>query len=333
MTTLKKFPGVFVLALACAAMAGTHNHLPSAFGEGPVTARDDTRHRLSDAGLSAEQGLTIEELESMKGELISDYLFSSKIRDASGETVIPAQGLCEGNLPPELMEFIPERLRPLPAQRGVPNREEKLFFALAAKEYAGLIAYLDSQGASFDRIFRELCLHTVSSDSLFTNINPGFKIRAMFMSLYKWTKNGGKPEFQKRKDLALHFIYGGMIESYLSGLGYIAAYEKEKRDAHKPGNSFDLDDMGATMLGARWACLAGRSFWGGTRWIKPWASGERTLDKSIPKLRFGRLAHGQIAGRTQVKAVKQFVKSAISADSSSPKNRDSHLFFKKTRMK
>lgn len=140
------------------------------------------------------------------------------------------------------------------------------------------------------------------------------------MGLYKWTKNGGEPEFQERGDLALHFIYGGMIESYFSGFGYIAAYEKEKRDAHKPGNSFDLDDMGATMLGARWAYLAGRGFWVGTRWVKPWASGEKSLDKSIPKLRFGRLAHGQIASRTQVKVVKQFVKSAISADSSFPDN-------------
>ncbi|GAG44678.1 unnamed protein product, partial [marine sediment metagenome] len=189
--------------------------------------------------------------------------------------------------------------------------------AQAANEYAGLIAYLDGQGASFDEIFRELCLHTVSSDSLFTNINPGFKIRAKFMALYKWTKNGGEPEFQERKDLALHFIYGGLLESYLSGLGYIAAYEKEKRDARKPGNYFDLDDMAATMIGARWASLAGRGFWAGARWVKPWASRIKTLDKSIPQLQFGGLPHGQIASSAEVKVVEQFVESALPADSSS----------------
>ncbi len=113
------------------------------------------------------------------------------------------------------------------------------------------------------------------------------EIRAVFGGLWIWSRNQGQPRFQHRHDLALHFIGGGAFQGYWDA-GTSAALVKERADARGPGGRYDLDDLAATMLGARWIELATTGTADQNRaWIERWARRRSTLATAIQPLRFG----------------------------------------------
>jgi len=158
----------------------------------------------------------------------------------------------------------------------------------------------------FSEVFKKLStlLHSRASKRFRLH---RFEQRAMFSDLVYWTERGAHPTFQKREDLALHFIHGGFLSSRL---GYRAArkfaLEKEKRDANEQGNAFDLDDYAATLLGARWAVHGSKNKEQALAWYHQWAAGKKTLSGLAP-LRFGKLPPGKTATRAQLDAVETFV--------------------------
>lgn len=180
----------------------------------------------------------------------------------------------------------------------------------AAREYAELAARLSSAGAGFSRVFGAACRHLLEGNPRARGAARA-EVGNLFRGLILWTGKGGAPAFQGRQDLALHLLHGGYYSAvYGEALAEAAAYEKERRDAFTPGNSFDLDDYGATLLGARWAARAGRDFEALRRWAAPWASGERGLD-ALPRLGFGALEHGRLPPPARLDEVKDFVRRAL----------------------
>lgn len=128
---------------------------------------------------------------------------------------------------------------------------------------------------------------------------PRHELANLFRGLIAWSRRGGTSLFQDRDDWPRHFVYGGYIAAvYGYPAAEAAAFAKEDRDARAPGNEFDLDDLAATLLGARWAHLA---LSGG---------GLRELSAVAP-LKFGKLPHGRLPSRGQVKAVSAFVRAAL----------------------
>jgi glutathione S-transferase len=72
--------------------------------------------------------------------------------------------------------------------------------------------------------------------------------------------------------------------------------------------------MAATMLGARWVDLAtGDDQTQNRWWVLQWATGQRTLEKSLPELNFGRLQKGQESAPEEIKAVQEAVAKALPA--------------------
>lgn len=196
----------------------------------------------------------------------------------------------------------PVRADALSPQNKIVPRERK---------FADQAAALAKRGLDLDRIFAELCQTVIGE----TAQNPKLRIddtaRSMFGGLWLWARGGGHPRFQDQADKALHFIGGGAFEGYWDA-GRRAAVAKEHIDMQDPHNYFDLDDMAATMMGARWmdlACAEDRVQ--AQRWVELWASGEYTLSRSLPRLHWGHLRPGTAAPTERVVAIKAEIDAAI----------------------
>jgi len=180
----------------------------------------------------------------------------------------------------------------------------------AAREYADEAVRLAAQGFDFSSLFAGLCRHLLDGGPRLGR-DPRSETKGLFLGLIRWTRQGGRPSFQGREDRALHFIYGGYITSaYNYALAQSAAYGKEESDAFTPGNFFDLDDYGASLMGARWASLIGKDYEDLRKWVEPWAWGEKKLN-ALPALRFGTLPHGQLPSPPQIRQVQTFVASSL----------------------
>jgi hypothetical protein len=219
-------------------------------------------------------------------------------------TLESAQGALPGLPVPVLMDAGP--ISPEPA----PDFQDEGFDTPAAREYAELAARMASAGADFSRVFGAACRHLLDGNPR-ARQGARAEVGNLFRGLILWTQGGGAPAFQGRQDLALHFLHGGYYSAvYGEALAQTAAYEKERRDAFTPGNSFDLDDYGATLLGARWAARTGRDFEALRRWAAPWASEESRLE-ALPRLGFGALEHGRLPPPARLDEVKDFVRRAL----------------------
>ena len=190
---------------------------------------------------------------------------------------------------------------PAPPKRAVP-RERK---------FADQAAELARNGRDLDRIFAELCTTVIGE----TAQNPKLRIddsaRSMFGGLWLWAHGGGNPRFQDQTDKAQHFIGGGAFEGYWD-VGRRAAIAKEQIDRQDPNNYFDLDDMAATMMGARWIDLAtAEDRTQARRWIELWASGQYALSRSMPKLHWGHLPPGLTASAERISAIKAEIDAVI----------------------
>ncbi len=173
-----------------------------------------------------------------------------------------------------------------------------------SKRHLELILSLEKQGAALPEIFRNLCAQALEGPK------PLAEMRDIFGSLYHWTEAGGKPSFQGRQDLALHLIYGGVIEAYVGqGQGEVAGRAKEERDAETPGNAYDLDDLAATLVGAELAArayaLTPEQF---RAWLAPWARSRRGLGALAPLI-FGRLPPRRLATNEQIEAARDYART------------------------
>lgn len=178
-------------------------------------------------------------------------------------------------------------------------------------KYDALAKKLQAKGMDFERIFGELCRTVLTNVNADAKLRLDDQVRAMFGGLWMWCRNGGSPQFQGQNDKALHFIGGGAFEGYFD-VGRSAAIIKEEVDRQDPNNFFDLDDMAATMMGARWVDIATSENVKQSRaWVELWASGKYTLSRSLPKLNFGHMEPGSDAPPEKVKAVMQAISAAI----------------------
>lgn len=178
--------------------------------------------------------------------------------------------------------------------------------------FAALAAQLEHQGLDFDRIFAGLCQQALKN----AHDNPqrplADQIRSVFGGMWIWTAKGGRPALQQRQDWAMHFIGGGAFEGYWD-VGTSAALIKERSDARDPSNRYDLNDLAATMLGARWIRVAVDAPPEQTRrWLERWATGKLALSRVFPSLEFGRLPAGEQATATAIQEVSRFVEAALS---------------------
>lgn len=172
----------------------------------------------------------------------------------------------------------------------------------AEKTYA-FIADLDRQGLGLPDIFQKLC-----SRALESKLEPSDTLKVTFAAMYLWTERGGHPEFQGRRDWALHFIYGGWLSAlYGTASAEETAFEKERRDASTPGNAFDLGDLSVTYFGARWAGRAALDF---RARLAPWADGRQKLD-GLPANTLKMLPPQTLPDQAQLKAVEAWVASAL----------------------
>jgi hypothetical protein len=182
-----------------------------------------------------------------------------------------------------------------------------------AAPYAARALELQRAGADFTGIFSNLCQMALVKSARDPQGRVDDQVRAMFGGLWQWARRDGRPQLQGQTDKALHFIGGGAWQGYLDA-GNAAAIIKEERDRRDPGNRFDLDDLAATMLGARWVDLAtGTNQSLNHHWVSAWASGGRTLERSLPPLKFGRLQQGDTASAEEVQSVKEAVAAALPA--------------------
>lgn len=182
----------------------------------------------------------------------------------------------------------------------------------ADSKFAEQAAALQRRGWNFDQIFAELCRTALAN----ADANPKYRLddqaRSIFGGLWIWMGRGGNARLQGRHDWAFHFAGGGAFEGYWD-TGRSAALIKEKLDAKDPGNRFDMDDMAATMLGARWVELATRTDPADARrWVELWATGRYTLSRSLPVLRYGQKEQGEIASADQVAAIRRAVDESLS---------------------
>jgi hypothetical protein len=125
-----------------------------------------------------------------------------------------------------------------------------------------------SSGGGFTHVFRAACQQSAEP-------------AALFCGLFLWVTSGGKPQFQGRNDLALHFICGGLGEVLMHN-GIELAVLKECRD-YQDGKPFDLDDMAATLAGALWVEQARNN----RNWLAAWADGTHTLDDTFAPFHYG----------------------------------------------
>ncbi len=167
---------------------------------------------------------------------------------------------------------------PEPAQRSITPID--LGYQRLANQFAA------EQQLDFDHVFSRLCSTALANAERQAGRRLEDEIRAMFGGLWIWSRQQGQPVLQARRDLALHFIAGGAFEGYWDA-GTTAALVKERADSRGSARRYDLDDLAATMLGARWMNLAtaGRPDQN-RRWVELWARRELTLGKSIPPLTF-----------------------------------------------
>lgn len=180
--------------------------------------------------------------------------------------------------------------------------------------YSNLARRLQHRGQSFDRIFSSLC------QEVLTNAAPRGvdlpltdRIRACFGGLWIWTRQGGAPVVQGRQDWALHFIGGAAFQGYWDA-GRAAAIIKERADAAGIGNRYDLDDLAATMLGARWMDLAVNGSESQARaWLVLWAERKLTIDRSLPPLRFGQMPAGETAAAEMIQEIWQATERELHA--------------------
>ena len=184
-------------------------------------------------------------------------------------------------------------------------------------KFAEQASALQKRGFNFDQILSELCKTALADVERNPQLLLDDHIRSVFGGLWLWTRRGGSPSLQGRNDWALHFIGGGAFEGYWDA-GRTAAVAKEKIDSTDPNNFYDLDDLAATMLGSRWIDLAvNTDDTKGRRWIESWATGKRTLSRSLPTLKFGHLPPGQQATSEQIRAIRAAVESALTVPSDS----------------
>lgn len=180
------------------------------------------------------------------------------------------------------------------------------------QRYAARAAALQATGTSFTGIFSNLCQMALA-EAAAPHHRVDDQVRALFGGLWHWARHGGRPLLQGQADKALHFIGGGAFQGYFDA-GHAAAVIKEETDRRDPGNRFDLNDLAATMLGARWVDLAtGDDQSQNRRWVEQWAAGHLTLEKSLPVLKFGRLQKGQAASPAEIKTVQEAVTAALPA--------------------
>lgn len=177
--------------------------------------------------------------------------------------------------------------------------------------YADRAGTLEQAGANFAGIFSNLCQMALAESTRVSHRRVDDEVRAMFGGLWHWARRGGKLTLQGQQDKALHFIGGGAFQGYFDA-GRAAAVIKEELDRRDPGNRFDLDDMAATLLGARWVDLATSDDQAqNRRWVELWATGQRTLENSLPELKFGRLQKGHEPAPEEIKSVQEAVTAAL----------------------
>lgn len=175
------------------------------------------------------------------------------------------------------------------------------------RRFADTASALAKEKLDFDQIFARLCRQALDEPS---QLPVADRVRSMFGGLWLWARSGGAPVLQGQRDKALHFLGGGVFEGYFDA-GRRAAVTKEQRDSRHLDNFFDLDDLAATIMGARWMDVA---LTGDTeQWLKLWATGEYSLSKSLPKLRWGHLATGseQEATVEQIEAIDREITELI----------------------
>jgi len=180
-----------------------------------------------------------------------------------------------------------------------------------AKRYAVLAVALDRHGADLDALFQQLCARVLAAAADNPKLRLENEARAMFGGLWNWATNGARPQLQGQTDKALHFIGGGAMQGYFDA-GRAAAVIKEELDRKEPHNFFDLDDMAATMLGARWVDLATTTDAAKNRqWLELWATGKCTLTKTLPKLEFGLMKPGTNAPPEVIQAIEKAMDAAL----------------------
>ena len=185
--------------------------------------------------------------------------------------------------------------------------------AAAGQAYAARAAVGQAAGLDFTGIFSNACRQVLDTVAGNPRRRVDDEARAMLGGLWQWARRGGRPLLQGQADKALHFLGGGAFQAYWDA-GHAAAVIKEEIDRGDPGNRFDLDDLAATMLGARWADLATTSDAAANqRWLARWASGECSLAKTLPALKFGRLSAGATATPEELKAIQEAVTAALPA--------------------
>jgi hypothetical protein len=195
----------------------------------------------------------------------------------------------------------------LNAQTNIPPKD----ITPEDNKYAALATTLKANGMDFDHIFQAMCKTALTNATTNPRLRLDDEVRAMFGGMWKWALNGGSPEFQGQNDKALHFLGGGAFEGYFD-VGRSAAVIKEELDRQNLDNFFDMDDMAATMMGARWVDLATSENTNQARaWVELWASGKSTLSRSLPKLHWGHMEPGSNAPPEKIKAVLADINAAM----------------------
>jgi hypothetical protein len=167
-------------------------------------------------------------------------------------------------------------------------------------DYRRLAEGLEGTGMGFPDIFRSACALAASRGG------GAQEVKVMLAGLVTWLGDRERPRaigLQGRLDWAFHFVYGAWLESIVSGAGERAAIEKERRDAATPGNVYDLDDLAATFIGARWARRE-------VARLAEWGDGRRHLC-SLPRFELGRLAPGVVADERRIEAARAFARAAL----------------------
>lgn len=167
-------------------------------------------------------------------------------------------------------------------------------------DYRKLAELGEAAGVDFPEIFRQACALAVKRGG------GAQETKVMLAGLVTWLGDRSLPRtvgLQGRLDWAFHFVYGAWLESIATGLGERAGIAKEEKDAFTPGNVYDLDDLTATFIGARWASREAAR-------LSDWGVGRRRLE-DLPALRMGKLTPRIAADERQIQAARDFAVSAL----------------------
>lgn len=189
-----------------------------------------------------------------------------------------------GGLPPS------PRAREKQAREPAGEAEEKTYAA---------IVQLAGQGLDFKAIFQRLCARSRGRE-------PIQAAKEIFGGLHLWIERGASPRIQGREDLASHFIVGGWLASiYGSKAAEAAGYHKELRDSRDPEKGFDLDDLAATLFGARWVdrTLSKPDS------LEAWAQGALSLGSLAP-LKLGRMPPRKLPPAEKLEAASNWADEA-----------------------